>query len=151
MSYFRCIENEKMDTRSSIINPLAQKRDFQGQFKKTYGPLIHDIVDNNETLKEQLLDLKKKEEESNVRHTNELLFREIVKDSTSYICKACHSDLVTIPKQKNEETPEEISYEIESDEYNEELTRKCFETGDDLSKLISSDLNKLRYKNQIGI
>ena len=49
-----------MDTRSSIINPLAQKRDFQGQFKKTCGSLIHDIVDNNETLKEQLLDLKKK-------------------------------------------------------------------------------------------
>ena len=54
-----------MDTRSSIINPLAQKRDFPGQFKKTCGSLIHDIVDNNETLEEQLLDLKKKKEESN--------------------------------------------------------------------------------------
>ena len=62
MSYFRCIENEKMNTRSSRIHPPAQKRDFQGRFKKTCGSLIHDIVDSNETLKEQFLDLKKKEE-----------------------------------------------------------------------------------------
>ena len=57
---------------------------------------------------------------------------------------------MTIPKEKNETTPEEISYEIESDEDSEEHTRKCLEIGDDLSKLISSDVNKLRCKNQIG-
>ena len=61
-----------------------------------------------------------------------------------------YSDPVTIPKEKNETTPEEISYEIESDEDSKEHPRKCLEIGDDLSKLISSDVNKLRCKNQIG-
>ena len=51
-----------MNTRSSKINPSAQKRDFQGLFKKTCGSLIHYTVDNNETLKEQFSDLKKRRE-----------------------------------------------------------------------------------------
>ena len=50
-----------MNTRSSRINPPVQKRDFQGRYKKTCRSLIHDIVDNNETMKAQFLDLKKKE------------------------------------------------------------------------------------------
>ena len=115
LSYFRCIENWQINTRSSRINPPAQKRDFQGWFKKACGSLIHDIVDNNETLKEQFLYLKKKKKAKLDRY-NELLSRGIIKDSTNYICKAFYSDSVTIPKQKNEGTPEEISYEIGNDQ-----------------------------------
>ena len=48
------------------------------------------------------------------------------KDSTSYICKACYSDLITIPIQENDETAEEVSIEIEIEEDNDNLTRKCF-------------------------
>ena len=58
---------EKMNTRSSRINPPVQKRDFQGRFKKTCGSLIHDIVDSNATLKEQIRKIRKLRKKSVVK------------------------------------------------------------------------------------
>ena len=139
----------ELNRRSRRLNPEASRRDIQGRFKRTCGSLIHNPLLDDDQQEESFLDLRQRKKVK-VDIYSKLLTRGVIAHSARFICKACYCHESILPKQSSTEGNQSDSDESVTDENNEELSSKCIDIGEEISKLISTDVNNLRTDNEIN-